>query len=160
VLEPRDMRLCLLEEVPIKPSALTLRRRAFDAVGGFDETWSSSEDWEFLLRLARDHRFVYLDRPLAVLFISPDSLHLLDQTRGEAAMIRLLRRERRALAGDQVARAAVRRGLVRRTLHFAWHHVDHGRRTPAFRVLLRGFLLTGDPGLLIRALAAWLPRAL
>ena len=160
VLEPREMRLCLLEEVPIKPSALTLRRRAFDAVGGFDETWSSSEDWEFLLRLARDHRFAYIDRPLAVLFISPDSLHILDQTRGEAAMIRLLRRERRALAGDPVGRAAVRRGLVRRTLHFAWHHVDRGRRTLAFRVLLRGFLLTGAPGLLVRALVVWMPRAL
>src|SRR5262249_45705893 len=76
VLEPREMRLCLLEEVPIKPSALTVRRTAFEEVGGFDENWSSSEDWEFLLRLARGHRFAYLDRPLAVLFISPDSLHI------------------------------------------------------------------------------------
>jgi hypothetical protein len=160
VLAPREMRLCLLEEVPIKPSALTLRRRAFAAVGGFDETWSSSEDWEFLLRLARRHRFAYLDRPLAVLFISPDSLHIVDQSRGEAAMIRLLRRERRALAGDAEALAAVRRGLVRRTMHFAWHHVDHGRRVPAFRIFLRGFALTGHPGLLARALAVWLPKIL
>jgi hypothetical protein len=159
VLEPREMRLCLLEEVPIKPSALMLRRRAFERVGGFDETWSSSEDWEFLLRLAREHRFAYLDRPLAVLFISPDSLHIVDQSRGEAAMIRLLLRERAAVAGDVAALAAVRRGLVRRTLHFAWYHVDHGRRAAAFRVFLRGFLLTGDLGLLARALAVWMPGA-
>src|SRR5688572_7449441 len=160
VLEPREMRLCLLEEVPIKPSALTVRRRAFEAVGGFDESWSSSEDWEFLLRLARGHRFVYLDRPLAVLFISADSLHIVDQSRGEAAMIRLLLRERLALADDPIALAAVRRGLVRRTMHYAWHHVDQGRRAPAFHVFLRGFRLTGDLGLLARALAVWMPRAL
>ena len=43
------MFLILLQEVPIKPSALTIRRAAFNAVGGFDEIWSSSEDWEFLI---------------------------------------------------------------------------------------------------------------
>jgi hypothetical protein len=160
ILEPRTMWLCLLEEVPIKPSALMLRRRAFDTAGGFDETWSSSEDWEFLLRLARTHRFAYLDRPLAVLFISPDSLHIVDQSRGEAAMIRLLLRERLDLADDDEALAAVRRGLVRRSMHFAWYHIDHGRRAPACRVFLHGFALTHDLGLLARALAVWMPRAL
>jgi glycosyltransferase involved in cell wall biosynthesis len=159
VLEPREVRLCLLEEVPIKPSALTLRRRAFERVGGFDETWSSSEDWEFLLRLSRHHRFAYIDRPLAVLCISPDSLHILDQTRGETAMIELLSRERRAVAGDRPARAAVRRGLVARTKHFGWHCLDLGRRGRACAVFLRGFLLTGHLGLLARAAAVWLRRA-
>ena len=158
VLEARDMRLCLLEEVPIKPSALTLRRAAFAAAGGFDETWSSSEDWEFLLRLAREHRFAYLDRPLAVLTISPDSLHILDQSRGETAMIRLLVRERAALGDDVEALAAVRRGLVSRIKHFAWHYADAGSRRRASAVFFRGFGLTGDLGLLARAIAVWLPR--
>jgi len=158
ILEARDMRLCLLEEVPIKPSALTLRRAAFDAVGGFDESWSSSEDWEFLLRLARDHRFGYIDRPLAVLTISPDSLHILDQSRGEPAMIRLLLRERSALGDDVEAVAAVRRGLVNRVKHFAWHCVDAGSRRRASNVLFCGFRITGDLGLLARAAAVWIPR--
>ena len=156
-LEPRELRLCLLEEVPIKPSALTLRRAAFDELGGFDETWSSSEDWELLLRMARTHRFAYIDRPLAVLHISADSLHLMDQTRGETAMIRLLARERASLAGDVEALAAVRRGLVTRIKHFAWHYVDRGQRVRASRVFLNGFALTGAPGLFARALAVWLP---
>ena len=158
VLEPREMRLCLLQEVPIKPSAFTLRRAAFDAVGGFDETWSSSEDWEFLLRLARQHRFGYLDRPLAVLHISPDSLHIVDQSRGETAMIRLLVREREALGHDVEALAAIRHGLVSRIKHFAWHYADAGHRGRAASVFLRGFGLTGDLGLLARAIAVWLPR--
>ena len=158
VLEAREMRLCLLEEVPIKPSALTLRRAAFDAVGGFDESWSSSEDWEFLLRLAREHRFGYLDRPLAVLYISPDSLHILDQSRGETAMIRLLARERARLGDDVEALAAVRRGLVSRIKHFAWYYADAGSRRRACVVFFRGFRLTADLGLLARAVAVWLPR--
>jgi glycosyltransferase involved in cell wall biosynthesis len=158
VVEARDMRLCLLEEVPIKPSALTLRRAAFDAVGGFDESWSSSEDWEFLLRLAREHRFGYVDRPLAVLTISPDSLHILDQSRGESAMIRLLVRERAAVGDDVEALAAVRRGLVSRIKHFAWHYVDAGSRRRASAVFFRGFGITGDLGLLARAFAVWMPR--
>ena len=159
VLPPREMQLCLLEEVPIKPSALVVRRSAFERVGGFDEDWTSSEDWEFLLRLARDHRFAYLDRPLTVLFISPDSLHIMDQARGEEAMIRLLAREQERLAGDRAALAAVRRGLVTRVKHCGWHHIDHGRRMRACGVYLRGFSLTGDAGLLVRALAAWIPGA-
>ena len=157
IIEPRELRLCLLQEVPIKPSALTLRRAAFDRVGGFDEAWSSSEDWELLLRLARTHRFAYIDRPLAVLHISPDSLHLMDQTRGEAAMIRLLSRERASLTDDAEALGAVKQGLVTRVKHFGWHYVDRHQRGRACRVFLDGFVLTGAPGLLARALAVWLP---
>jgi glycosyltransferase involved in cell wall biosynthesis len=156
-LEPRELRLCLLEEVPIKPSALTLRRAAFERVGGFDEAWSSSEDWELLLRLARAHRFAYIDEPLAVLHISPDSLHLVDQTRGETAMIRLLARERASLADDAEALAAVRRGLVTRVKHFGWYYLDRRQRARASRVFLSGFVLTRAPGLLARAVAVWLP---
>jgi glycosyltransferase involved in cell wall biosynthesis len=158
MLSPREMRLILLEEVPIKPSALTLRRAAFERTGGFDEGWSSSEDWEFLLRFARAHRIGYLDRPLAVLRVGADSLHRVDQARGEQAMIRLLRRERRLLRGDREAVAAVQRGLVSRVKHFGWHYLDTGRPGAAARVLVRGFLLTRRPGLLARAAAALLPR--
>ena len=134
-----------------------LRAAAFERVGGFDEGWSSSEDWELLLRLARTHRFAYIDRPLAVLHISPDSLHLVDQTRGETAMIRLLARERESLADDAEALAAVKRGLVTRVKHFGWHYIERRQRVRASRVFLDGFVLTGAPGLLARALAVWLP---
>jgi glycosyltransferase involved in cell wall biosynthesis len=158
VFSIREMRLILLEEVPVKPSALTLRRSVFERAGGFDERWSSSEDWEFLLRLARDHRLGYLDRPLAVLRVGADSLHRLDQARGDRAMIGLLLRERASLRGDREARAAVARGLVSRVKHFGWHLVDHGRRPEAAAVFLRGFLATGAPGLLGRAAAALVPR--
>jgi glycosyltransferase involved in cell wall biosynthesis len=160
LLSTREMRLILLEEVPVKPSALTVRRRAFEQAGAFDETWSSSEDWEFLLRFARAHRLGYIDRPLAVLRVGADSLHRVDQARGERAMIRRLLRERATLRGDAEALAAVRRGLVSRVKHFGWHYVDSGRRGAAAVVFLRGFMATLEPGLLGRAGAALLPWAM
>ena len=150
----REVFLVLLEEVPIKPTALMLRRSAFEKAGRFDETWSSSEDWEFLLRFARAHRFGYVDLPLAVLRVGEDSLHRTDQARGDTAMIRLLLRERRLLRGDREAKAAVQRGLVTRVKHFGWHHRDAGRHRAEAAVFLRGFVMTLSPGLLVRALAA------
>jgi hypothetical protein len=157
LLTTREMRLVLLEEVPIKPSALALRRAAFERAGGFDETWSSSEDWEFLLRFARTQRFGYVDRPLAVLRVGDDSLHRLDQVAGDRAMIALLVRERAELAGDAEALAAVRRGVVTRVKHLAWHELRAGRRASAAAVFVRGFALTREPGLLLRAAAAFVP---
>src|SRR5437899_1926380 len=146
-LSRREVFLVLLEEVPIKPSALTVRRSEFEKAGRFDETWSSSDAGEFLLRFSRAHRFGYLDLPLAVLRVGDDSLHRTDQARGDTAMIRLLLRERRLLNGDHEARAAVQRGLVTRVKHFGWHHGDAGRRRAAAAVFLRGFLITVSPRL-------------
>ena len=150
VLSPRAMRWCLLQEVPVKVPSLTVRRDLLTAAGGFDPTWSSSEDWELLLRLASSAPFGYIDRPLAVIRVSPDSLHRLDQERGESAMIELLARER-ANAADGSTRAAARRGLAVRTKHLAWHYAGAGRRLAGSAAYVRGFVKTGDPGLLVRA---------
>jgi len=159
-LSRRQMFLVLLEEVPIKPSALTLRRAAFEATGRFDESWSSSEDWEFLLRFARTRRFGYIDEPLTILRVGADSLHRLDQARGEIAMIRLLEHQRKLLVDDREARGAARRGLIARSKHFGWHYNAAGRRVAAAGVLLRGFRMTGSLGLLARAVAALVPDIL
>ena len=159
VLPSREMYLYLLQEVFVKPSALTLRTEAFRCAGGFVEQWSSSEDWEFLLRFAKRSRFGYIDEPLVVLRISDDSLHRIDQPRGETAMLGLLARERAALGGDSQALAAVRRGLRERVKQFAWYYEDRGQRTTAVGIYLRGFRLMRDPELLLRAAAVWLPPA-
>ncbi len=159
VLPSREMYLYLLQEVFVKPSALTMRTGAFRCAGGFDERWSSSEDWEFLLRFARWGRFGYIDEPLVILRISHDSLHRIDQPRGETAMLGLLARERDALAGDSQALAAVRRGLRERVKQFAWYYEDRRQRTTAVGIYLRGFRLMHDPELLLRAAVVWLPQA-
>ncbi len=159
VLDRRRMQLCLLEEVPILPSAFTIRRPALDRTGHFDETWSSWEDWEFFLRLAAWACIGYLGRPLVVLRITGTSLHRLDAERGRSLMLRLLLRERRRLAGDAEAQAAIRRGLVRLRKHMGWHYLAAGRRRAALASYLRGYGETREAGLLVRAAATVLPRA-
>jgi hypothetical protein len=159
VLPRREMFLFLLQEVFIKPSALTLHREAFKRTGGFDETWTSSEDWDFLLRFSKWAQLGYLDRPLAVLRLSVDSLHRIDQPRGETAMLGLLARERDALRHDPEALAAVQRGLRERVKQFAWYYAEAGCPLAATRIHLRGFRITRDPELLVRAAGGWVPRA-
>ena len=158
VLSRRDMYLDLLQEVFVKPSALTIRRAAFLAAGGFDESWSSSEDWEFLLRFSKRARFGFIDRPLAELRISGDSLHRIDQPRGDTAMLRLLARERRMLRDDVEARAAARRGLRERVKQFAWYWERLGRPWAATMTYARGAWIARDPGLLARTPIVWIPR--
>ena len=157
LLSARALSLCLLQEVPIKTPALTVRRSALERVGGFNEAWTSSEDWEFLLRFARRESLVYVDRPLAVIRISADSLHRRDQERGELMMLRLLASERRRVA-DPEARRAATVGIVERAKHLSWYYRDRGRRLAAARTCLHAFRLVWQTELLLRALMVWAPQ--
>jgi hypothetical protein len=157
VLGQREMFLVLLEESPVLPTAFTVRRRVFDVTGGFDEGWRSFSDWEFFIRFARRFRYGFIDRPHAVLRISPDSVHRVHSVLGRTAMLRLLARER--LTGDPDVRAAARRGMVRLRTQLGWSYSAQGRPVRAALALLRGVQETGDVGLLARALGALAPRA-
>ena len=158
VLSARETYLCLLEEAAVKTPALTVRRRLFEAVGGFDETWSSSEDWELLLRLAQVTPFGYIDRPLAVIRVSSDSLHRVEQAHGELRMLELLAAHRRASADPDV-RAAAARGICNRARHLWWHELDAGRRRTAAAVCLRWGLALPSAELLVRAAAGLVRRS-
>jgi glycosyltransferase involved in cell wall biosynthesis len=152
VLSMREIYLCLLQEAVVKTPALTVRRRILDSVGGFDERWHSSEDWELLFRLAQATPFGYLDRPLAVIRVSPDSLHRVEQEHGDRRMLQLLAAHLRA-APDAEVRAAARRGIRGRARHLAWHHLDAGRRAAAAAICLRWGLALPSAELLARAVA-------
>jgi len=58
--EIRHMLLAHL--IPLTNSAITVRRSAFDTVGGYDESMPRHQDREFLLRLARSHVVCLGDR--------------------------------------------------------------------------------------------------
>jgi hypothetical protein len=44
----------------IMPNAMVMWRSAFDAVNGFDETMDVCEDWDFLLKLRTQGKFLYV----------------------------------------------------------------------------------------------------
>lgn len=157
LLPQRFLFLCLLQEIPILPSTLTVRRESFERVGRFDRAWRAFEDWEFLLRFVKTERVGYIDRPLALYRISSDSLHRVKSIPGRTAIIALLRRERHGLAGDPEALAALRRGIIHQRKTIAWHSEDAGRPGVAFRSYLAGFREVRDPGLLLRAAALIVP---
>jgi glycosyltransferase involved in cell wall biosynthesis len=61
----RDLTLTyFLNDPPIIPSTLVLRRAMFDAVGGFDASIKVFEDTDFFVRLSRVCRFALVDEPL------------------------------------------------------------------------------------------------
>jgi glycosyltransferase involved in cell wall biosynthesis len=159
VLPQREMFLCLLQESPILPSALAVRRWAFEAAGWFDPGWPTFSDWEFLVRFARRFAFGYVDRALTVLRISKDSEHRVHAERGRRAMLRRLARERRRHRGDPEVQAAIRAGRLRLRVQLGWYYAGQGRRVAAFRNHLAGFLQLREPELLARALAVWAPPA-
>ena len=61
----RDLsRAYFLNDPPIIPSTIVLRRSAFEAIGGFDATIKVFEDTDFYLRLSRICRFGFCEEPL------------------------------------------------------------------------------------------------
>src|SRR4051812_26083826 len=61
----RDLvRAYFLNDPPIIPSTTLIRRSAFDSVGGFDPDIRVFEDTDFYLRLAKQHTFAAVMKPL------------------------------------------------------------------------------------------------
>ncbi len=100
---------------------------------------------------------LYVDRPLAVIRVSTDSLRRADQERGEPTMLRLLAAEYRRHS-DPEARRAAAAGIVERAKHLSWYYRDTGRRRDAMRTCLSAFRVVGDAELLLRALMVWGPE--
>jgi glycosyltransferase involved in cell wall biosynthesis len=156
-LPQRFMYLCLLQEVPVKTPTVTIRREAVQQTGEFNEASPSGQDWEFFLRLSRFACFGYIDRPLAVVRVLGDATHRVNAERDKLFLLEVLRQETGHLEADPEALAAARRGIADLTKHLAWHYLAANRRAPAQAALFRGFLKTGDLGLLLGAAALCLP---
>jgi glycosyltransferase involved in cell wall biosynthesis len=159
VLDQRQMLLCLLQEVPILPSTLTMRRAAFEKLGGFDTSWRCFEDWEFFIRFNRTERFGYIDRQLTILKISPDSLHRVLSVVGRTAIVALLLRERARLRADPEARAAIREGVLHQRRMMGWQYAAERRRLAALQNYVRGFQEIGAFELLLRSIMLWMPQS-
>jgi hypothetical protein len=157
VFSARQLYLCLLQEVPIKPTALLVKREMFNRVGLFDLGALGCEDWEFLLRLANVACFGYLDAPLAIQRRVPDAIHRKYWQEDRAFLLSLFRREKVALKGDPEAVAAVNRGISLHCSDLAGSYRDSGLKAKSISIYMRGFKETGEPMMLLRAASTMLP---
>jgi glycosyltransferase involved in cell wall biosynthesis len=105
IFEP-SLRLCL-----VSPSAVMLRRRLFERLGGFDETLPACEDYDLWLRIASDTPVWLIDRQFVVKRGGhPDQLSRrfwgMDRFR-VAALMRLIAHGRLSPAHRQAAAAVL-----------------------------------------------------
>ncbi len=63
----------LFNENFIPMLTVLMRRTCYEQIGGFDENFINSEDYDYWLRLAQVYQFKYLDTPLAKWRVTPNS---------------------------------------------------------------------------------------
>jgi glycosyltransferase involved in cell wall biosynthesis len=154
VLQARQMYLCLLEEIPIKPTAAMARRAVFDRVGMFDEAWPSGTDWDLFLRFSRVASFGYIDEVLAIQRRTSDATHQVFREKDKLFLLSLFLKEKAALAGDHNAIRSVNRGISGLYNSLAWTYLEAGRKQAALSTYYRGFRETLRPMLLKKLASA------
>lgn len=70
-------------EYLVSPQTIVVKRECFEKYGLFDERFPPMEDWEMSLRLSKHYQFKYIDEPLALYHIQPDSI-----SRNKSAIIK------------------------------------------------------------------------
>lgn len=156
----REMYLCLLEEVPIKPTALLVRRRVLDEIGGYDEAWRSGEDWELYLRISKRYGFGYVNRKLAVMRVLADSTLAKYQEQDKTSLLSLAVSEKKRLVEDSEALQVVNRAIYHHSKDLGWIYLHTDRRMKSIRTYLRGFFETGQLLLIVRVVVALMPLQL
>jgi hypothetical protein len=123
-------------------SATTVRRIAWDSVGGFDTSQSYGEDWELWLRLSREVQFAKLHWP-PVLYRQ----HASQGSRCVRAVdhrVQLLLRSQQAHGlrsqdGRALPAPTFFDTIAKYEMEFGWHHFLYGDRQTAVRALLRAW---------------------
>jgi glycosyltransferase involved in cell wall biosynthesis len=160
VLSSREMYLCLLEEVPIKPTGVLIRRGVLDELSGYDESWCSGEDWELYLRISKHHGFGYVNRKLAIMRVLKDSTLSKFQEQDKSSLLQLAVGEKKGLRRDREALQAANRAISRHCKDLGWIYLHSGRRMKSISTYARGFAETGDVPLIMRAGLALMPLSL
>ena len=150
VISPRQMYVCLLQEIPIKPPAVVIRRELFGRAGLFDEKWPSGTDWDLFLRMSRVACFGYLDRVLVLMRRTPDSTSFVFRERDKVFLLDIFLREKVALAGDRHAIRSINRGMSFLYNSLGWSYLELGQNKQALATYFRGFKETLRPMLLTK----------
>lgn len=143
---------------PLRCSAVTIRRAAHAALGGFDPSYRYAVDWDFWLRLARAWPIAWLSGPPTVAF----RWHLASETHrfktGTADLVEqerllagLYARDGASLPDAPALRRAADRRLSRAYLNRAYDAARSGDRRLSARCLRRAVRLW--PGIAGRLLA-------
>jgi glycosyltransferase involved in cell wall biosynthesis len=166
IFSSRQMYVCLLEEVPIKPSAVVVRRETFEKTGFFDEAPSSVvegtplvpfTDWELFLRFSHFARFGYIDSALAIQRRTPEAVHKKFAVQDKLFMLDLSLKEKANLKNDREALMAVNRGISSHCNNLGWDYLHSGQRKKSLEAYLKGFRETGELAMLMKAASAMLP---
>jgi glycosyltransferase involved in cell wall biosynthesis len=160
VISSRQMYLCLLEELPIKPTAVLVRRTMFDSVGLFDESFPSGTDWELLLRLSRLASFGYIDQVLATQRRTLDATHQMFREKDKLFLLKIFLKEKTSLIDDREALRGINSGICSHYNSLAWTYLNSGREKEALSVYFIGFKETLQPRLLRKFASAVLRIAL
>jgi glycosyltransferase involved in cell wall biosynthesis len=159
VVSSREMYLCLLQEVPIKPTTVLVKRELYDRVGFFDESRPFA-DWDLFLRFSRSGTFGYIDLPLAVQRRTGDALHQQFREEDKIFLLELFLKEKASLKQDAEAVTSVNRGISSHCTYLGGLYHRSGDRRKSLRAYLRGFKETREPLLLLRAASVFLPLGL
>lgn len=157
VFTGRQMYMCLLQEVPIKPTAFVVKREMFEREGAFNEAWPSGTDWDLFIRFSRSACFGFINLPLVIQRRTADATHQKFREHDKLFLLNVFVQEKRRLEGDSDATRAVNRGISQHVsnLGFLYRHSGHPGRSIA--IYLRGFKETGEPLMLMRAASALMP---
>lgn len=64
----------VLRNAVVSTQTLVVRKDILEEVGGFDESLRVGLDWELTVRIARRTRFAFVEEPLVMTFLMPDSI--------------------------------------------------------------------------------------
>jgi glycosyltransferase involved in cell wall biosynthesis len=157
VLSSREMYICLLQELPVKPTAALARRELYARAGLFNEAWPSGTDWDLFLRFSRSACFGYIDAPLSIQTRTCDATHRKYLEQDKLFLLELFTKEKLRLKNDGEALRAANRGIREHCDNLAFHYLYSRKRLKSIATYLRGYKETHEFGMLWRAGAALMP---
>ncbi|WP_309607216.1 glycosyltransferase family 2 protein [Phenylobacterium sp.] len=90
----RDFIRLIHESNLISPQALLISREAFNRAGFFDEDLVNNEDWAYGIELFYKTKVVFIEDPLVMNYLQPDSISML-RRRGARAQLRVIQKLRK-----------------------------------------------------------------